>query len=120
MGGNDPRVFFAAERTLLAWVRMAIAVIGLGFLVARFGLFQRPGFGGGAPGSPGISTAVGVALILLGAVASGVAAAQHARYCRSLPPADRPTPYATGFAPTAAFVLAAVGAVLAVYLAGSG
>ena len=39
MTGNDPRVFFAAERTLLAWVRTALALVGLGFVVARFGLF---------------------------------------------------------------------------------
>src|SRR5476649_2339332 len=39
MNENDPRVFFAAERTLLAWVRAAIGLIGLGFVVARFGLF---------------------------------------------------------------------------------
>ena len=36
---NDPRVFFAAERTLLAWVRTGITVMALGFVVERFGLF---------------------------------------------------------------------------------
>ena len=63
---GDPRVYFAAVRTLLAWVRTAIAVIGLGFLVARFGLFQRPG--STAPAS----TAIGVGLIALGAVTLGM------------------------------------------------
>ena len=38
---SDPRVFFASERTLLAWVRTGIAIVGLGFLVSRFGLFLR-------------------------------------------------------------------------------
>lgn len=33
---HDPRVFFAAERTLLAWMRTALALMGLGFVVARF------------------------------------------------------------------------------------
>jgi putative membrane protein len=37
----DPRVRFAVERTLLAWVRTGLALMGFGFVVARFGLFLR-------------------------------------------------------------------------------
>jgi putative membrane protein len=37
----DPRIYFAAERTLLAWVRTGLAMMGFGFVVARFGLFLR-------------------------------------------------------------------------------
>lgn len=33
--------FLANERTFLAWLRTCIAVIGLGFVVARFSLFLR-------------------------------------------------------------------------------
>ena len=36
---SDPRVFFAAERTLLAWVRSGLTMMAFGFVVARFGLF---------------------------------------------------------------------------------
>jgi putative membrane protein len=32
------RDHLANERTLLAWVRTGVAIIGLGFIVARFGL----------------------------------------------------------------------------------
>jgi hypothetical protein len=37
----DPRVRFAAERTLLAWIRTGLAMMGFGFVVARFGWFLR-------------------------------------------------------------------------------
>ena len=31
---EDPRVRFAAERTLLAWMRTGLALMGFGFVVA--------------------------------------------------------------------------------------
>ena len=38
---NDPRVYFAAERTFLAWIRTGLGLMGVGFAVSRFGLFLR-------------------------------------------------------------------------------
>jgi DMSO/TMAO reductase YedYZ molybdopterin-dependent catalytic subunit len=35
----DPRDYLAEERTLLSWVRSGIALVGFGFVVARFGIF---------------------------------------------------------------------------------
>ena len=37
---DDPRVFFAAERTLLAWTRTSLTLMAFGFVVERFGLLQ--------------------------------------------------------------------------------
>jgi putative membrane protein len=31
--------YLAAERTFLAWIRTGLALMGFGFVVARFGLF---------------------------------------------------------------------------------
>lgn len=39
--GDVLRSHQANERTLLAWIRTGVAMMGLGFVVARFGLFLR-------------------------------------------------------------------------------
>ena len=116
MPDNDPRVFFAAERTLLAWVRTALGLIGLGFVVARFGLFVRLMRPDVDHTPHPWSAAVGVALALLGGAAAAVAAWQHRRFCgtlvaRELPPRYRPEPVLW-----LGFGVALAGAVLAVVL----
>ena len=35
------RVYLAAERTFLAWIRTSLALMGFGFLIARFALLIR-------------------------------------------------------------------------------
>jgi putative membrane protein len=41
--GQKPSLsdYLAAERTLLAWIRTGLALMGFGFVVARFGLFLQ-------------------------------------------------------------------------------
>lgn len=113
---GDPRIFFASERTLLAWVRTGLAVIGLGFVVARFGLFLRELRAVHDPGDHWGSTLIGVGLVTLGSLAIGMSAWQHARYCRRLPPVHQPRPYETYWAIWFAAILACVGLALAGYL----
>jgi putative membrane protein len=112
----DPRVFFAAERTLLAWVRTALTVMGLGFVVARFGLFLRLLRHEGDARPQLTSTLIGVGLVLLGAAALALAARQHIVFCRGLRPGERPASHAIAWSVWFAFVLAIIGALLGGYL----
>jgi putative membrane protein len=120
---SDPRVFFAAERTLLAWVRTGLTIMAFGFVVARFGLFLRllaaqvPGAHPITHTSPDLSNGVGIALVVLGTACMILGAVQHRSYVRTLPPHDVPRTHDAVYPITLALVLAALGLVLAVYLA---
>jgi putative membrane protein len=113
----DPRVYFAAERTLLAWIRTGITVMGFGFVVARFGLFLRllQAQGGPAP-SHGVSSYLGAALVVLGIVATGAGALEYRRFCRQLGPEELPTARAPFLPLALSWVLVALGSMLAVIL----
>lgn len=83
----DPRVGFAAERTLLAWIRTGLALMGFGFVVARFGLFLREmaAVDHVTPHrSSGTSFWIGTGLITLGVLVNGLAAIQHVSAIRRL------------------------------------
>jgi len=97
---DDPRVFFAAERTLLAWQRTAIALIGLGFVVERFGLFMRYISGGVAlpPSQAQLSLTFGLVLLLIGAAVSALSALQHRRFLRELTHPEIPRGHLTWLA----------------------
>ena len=103
----DPRVYFAAERTLLAWVRTGTAIMAFGFVVAR--LAQA-----GTVPAPDLSPYLGGALVALGVIAIGVGAVQYRRFCQRLPLAVRPSSLAQGLALMLAWALVAVGALLGV------
>jgi len=46
---SNSQQHLANQRTFLAWLRTCVALIGLGFIVSRFGLFLFPIFTGGDP-----------------------------------------------------------------------
>jgi putative membrane protein len=84
---QDPRVYFAAERTFLAWIRTGLALMGIGFAVSRFGLFLREL---GASEShlsvhaTGLSQWSGVALVALGVIVNISAVIRHFQLVREL------------------------------------
>ena len=117
---QDPRVFFAAERTLLAWLRTGLTVMALGFVIARFGLFLQLLALQSASGRPhattGFSALLGIAFVLAGALAGLVATVQHRRFVATLPLADLPGSYSGAFAVAFGFFMSFAGLVLATYL----
>ena len=72
--------YLANERTFLAWIRTSIAVISLGFVVAKFGVWLRELSSSLAPKTPipstGLSLPIGVTMMAMGG-ALAVLAAWH-------------------------------------------
>ncbi|HLX28312.1 MAG TPA: DUF202 domain-containing protein [Casimicrobiaceae bacterium] len=113
---DDPRVYFAAERTLLAWQRTAIALIGLGFVVERFGLYIRSIENGAAEHAhPGASLFFGVVFLLLGAIVAIVSASQFARFIHGLSAPERPPGRPVWFAPIVNYLLASAAIAMAAW-----
>jgi putative membrane protein len=114
---SDPRVFFAALRTLLAWQRSSLALMAFGFVIERFSLFitllrlepenSRRHF---------FSLLVGVFLILLGSAVALASNVAFRRFVRELPQQDVPPGSWVWLGSTINVTVAAIGAVLAGYL----
>ena len=117
---SDPRVFFAAERTLLAWLRTGLTVMALGFVVARFGLFLRLLALQPQPvlrqEHGAVSAILGVLFVVGGATAILFATVQHGRFITTLPGSDLPASYNRAFAVLFSALVGVLGLLLAGYL----
>ena len=116
---QDPRVYFAAERTFLAWLRTGLGLMGVGFAVARFGLFLRqiratethtPMVAGG------VSVWSGVAIVFLGVIVLASSTVEHLSLIRELKAGTWQAGRISRNAVVLASLLAVVGVGMSIYL----
>lgn len=118
---RDARFDWAAERTLLSWVRTGLAMMGFGFVVARFGALVRE-LGLSAPGAlppdtghASASMVAGMLLVALGMAANLLAVQRYLRNHRALTRGEPVDPSPMGPA-ALALLIALLGAVLVLLL----
>jgi uncharacterized protein (DUF302 family)/uncharacterized membrane protein YidH (DUF202 family) len=111
--------YLAAERTLLAWIRTGLALMGFGFVVARFGLFlQQLQMAQYAPSVQpyGQSLWFGTALITAGVAVNLFSGWHHLRLIRTLDLGQATRAHPTTLAVATSLFLALVGIGMAIYL----
>jgi len=121
---HDPRVYFAAERTFLAWVRSGITLMALGFVVSKFGMFQALVSNTTPDVVPpellmtatSYSDVIGLILVMLGVIMILGAQFNHQHYIKTLPQENIPKMPLRWLSFILTFSVAVSGALLAVYL----
>lgn len=114
---KDPRVLFAAERTLLAWNRTSISLMAFGFVIERFGLFlQFVGKEEIKVFQRHISFTVGIAFILLASFLAIYSIRQHKQILKTLNPDEIPAGYNLNMGMVTNGIIGVLSLLLSVYL----
>jgi putative membrane protein len=80
----DPRLYFAAERTLLAWIRTGIALMAFGFVVAKVTMAPEGGMASHNSSVMDASTLLGGLLVVVGIVVLLVCMVRQRHYIRAM------------------------------------
>jgi len=116
-GQSDPRILFAAERTLFSWNRTGVSLMAFGFVVERFGLYmQLLGVQGVLGTQRHLSFIGGIGFIILGAFIEIYSVLQHRHFLTTLHEMDIPLGYNTKAAMAINAVVGFMGVMLCLYL----
>ena len=114
---NDPRVLFAAERTLMAWNRTSVSLMAFGFVIERFGLFlEIIGHKEIMLFQRHFSFFVGISFVMLATFASLYSIRQYRRILKILKPMEIPIGYSLWTGIFVNGVLGVLGIILGIYL----
>jgi putative membrane protein len=114
----DSKIRLGLETNLLIWVRTGLALMGFGFVLARFGLFlyQLEEFSQVTPRQIRLSLTSGIAMIFLGVVINLAAAVMHYPYLARARRGETDLPSTWWLALGLSVILAVLGVGMAVML----
>lgn len=113
---QDPRVLFAAERTLLAWIRTGLTFIMFGFLIERSGLILEILSDGKNVINTELTFWLGIAFILLGSFSAVYATSQFRKVLKTLGESEFPEGYRSQWGVVVSIIVAVLGSALAISL----